>query len=127
MKRFYVLTFIAFQGLMQPAIAQNYSLSFDGVNDYVDLGTSAITGVRTFELWFTPTVTITPALADYAILVGRDDATQSNEISLNFGPSSFLGAEGRLVFARNNGSVNYIVSDANTWTGRYVLPCCRCY
>lgn len=99
--------------------SQNSLLIFDGVNDYVNLGSSAMTGVRTIELWFTPGVSITStSLSDYSSLVVRNDATQNDECNLMFDPVSAGAYSGRLVFQRNVGGVyNYVASNSNSWNG----------
>src|SRR5688500_9244528 len=103
MKKLYTL--LAFICLFASQLnAQNNLLNFDGVNDYVDLGSNAVTGVRTFELWFTPTVAITPtSLSDYSEMVARNDAAQTDEVVIGFMHSGEGADAGKLVFARNVG------------------------
>ncbi|MFT5824146.1 MAG: hypothetical protein ACI8ZM_005412 [Crocinitomix sp.] len=70
------------------SIAQTPALRFDGINDYVDLGTEVATDVRTIEFWFKLDEDITPSLATHVSLVVRDNIeTNFNEIVLNFNPS----------------------------------------
>jgi hypothetical protein len=114
MKKSYSLMFLAYTMLFS---ANGQMLSFDGVNDYVDLGSNAITGCRTFECWFTPAFTInSSALSDYASLIARDDASQTDEMNISFVPSSAGTLAGKIVFHRNIGGTNhYVYSDNNTW------------
>ncbi|NOQ75658.1 MAG: T9SS type A sorting domain-containing protein [Crocinitomix sp.] len=70
------------------SFAQTPALRFDGVNDYVNLGTEVATDVRTIEFWFKLDEDITPALATHISLVVRDNTTSNyDEIVLNFDPS----------------------------------------
>ncbi len=55
-------------------IANNYSMNFDGVNDYIDVGNPTelqITGALTISYWFKTTDT------NYQFLITKDDATNS--------------------------------------------------
>ena len=66
--------------------AQNSVISFDGIDDYVDLGTDAGDGIRTIELWFKLANPIDDQLNDYVTLVGREVNGTDNlgEFSIRF-------------------------------------------
>ena len=96
---------------------QNYNcLSFDGINDYLDLGNTVATGARTIEMWFNPGVNITPNSSNYYPLVVRDETPNNKEFGLTFMPNS-TGFGGQLLFyVYNNSTTSFrIYSNSNTW------------
>jgi hypothetical protein len=92
-------------------------LSFDGVDDYVDLGSTIANGLRTIEMWFklgTPFTSSSPA---NATLFGRDNSTEVDELFLQFQGAS-APSPGRLGFsATPPGTSNYqwAYSDSTSW------------
>jgi hypothetical protein len=68
---------------------QNRVLNFDGINDYVDLGSTVATGTRTIEMWFKPNVSINSTGNNFKALIARENAigTNVNEFNLSFIPS----------------------------------------
>ena len=99
------------------ANAQNYVLKFDGVDDFVNMGTDAADGLRSVEFWFKPETTINNTLANPEALVYRADAVNQGNFGFYFGPTGWTGQQGKLVFQNKIGTTNtYIVSDSDTWT-----------
>ncbi|MCB0756164.1 MAG: laminin G domain-containing protein, partial [Flavobacteriales bacterium] len=97
--------------------AQNPILEFDGVDDHVDLGTSAGNGVRTIELWFRPEQNINGSLSQFSTLIAKEQSIQNlGEFTLAFVPSGISGA-GTLRFAllESVSDAYYVYSDANSW------------
>lgn len=97
--------------------AQTPILTFDGVDDYVNLGNATGTGIRTIEMWFRPTVNINSSLANFATLAAREISTtnNTNEFSLAFMPN-FVSNPGTLRFDIDGSNPQKSVfSDANSW------------
>jgi len=97
MKNNYKLLALLLTVLSSYAFAQNRVLSFDGVNDYVNLGSSVATGARTIEMWFKPGVNINSNSSNYYPLVVRDETPNNKEFGLTFMPNS-TGFGGQLMF-----------------------------
>ena len=100
--------------------AQNQVMDFDGVNDYVDLGSSVGDGVRTIEMWFKPSSTINSSVNNFKTLVGRDNTvSNANEFNISFFPSFATPAlaAGKLRFTfYDNGAIEHSVySNSNSW------------
>jgi len=96
--------------------AQNKVINFDGVNDYVDLGSTVGTGIRTIEMWFKPGVAINAQTSSYSPLILRDETPNANEFGLTFSPNSASNS-GELmfyIFAGSNTSYR-IYSNSNRW------------
>jgi hypothetical protein len=97
--------------------AQNKVMSFDGVNDHINLGSTVATGARTIEMWFNPSINITTASASYYPLIVRDETPNNKEFGLTFMPNS-TGFGGQLLFyVHNNSTTSFrIYSNSNTWS-----------
>jgi hypothetical protein len=99
--------------------SQHYALSFDGVGDYVDLGSNAGSGVRTIELWFKPGVQVDSTLPDLMPLLQRSPlgCGTCHSVSLTFLPTGSADAGKLSCGIRNeDGSVNNVVSsNSNMW------------
>ena len=63
--------------------AQNSVISFDGIDDYVDLGTDAGDSIRTIELWFKLDNPVDDQLSDFMGLVVRENNSFTNEGNFN--------------------------------------------
>ena len=120
MKKNYILLF-AFSFLIESTSAQDNALSFDGANDYVDLGSTVGNNIRTFQCWFQPNQEINGNLSDYQTLIGRDaglggSTTDHFEFALMFRPS-FVSNSGKLNFYIFDccGSRHNVFSDSNRW------------
>jgi len=97
---------------------QNSILSFDGINDYVDLGIEVGNEIRTVECWFKLNKPITPQLEDFSTLLAREISGingNTDEFAFTFQPS-FLNNPGTLRFDVD-GTFPYksVYSDNNTW------------
>ncbi|MGB1207492.1 MAG: T9SS type A sorting domain-containing protein [Chitinophagales bacterium] len=125
MKKILLLSFLYFLlGSSFFVMSQNPSptLSFDGIDDYVDLGSEIGNGVRTIELWFRPSEDIDPSVPNFIPLVARDTdvcnpgSSNVDEFSLAFQPS-FLPNSGSLRFdiSEMQGNSINIFSDINSW------------
>ena len=95
-------------------------MGFDGIDDYIDLGSSIAQGIRTIEMWFNPSVTISSSLNNFKALIARDNSTSTaNEFNLSFSPAnaSPTTSAGKLRFTLYNSSnaVFSIYSDSNLW------------
>lgn len=91
------------------------ALDFDGSNDFVDLGSSVINGVRTVEMWFRPSVFIDSTISSYITLIARNDNGENDEFQLYF--SSEPTYRGKLFFGRTDGAFNSfgVASDNKEW------------
>ena len=95
--------------------AQSPVLTFDGVNDYVNLGGLAGSNVRTIELWFSPTNDIDNSIASPQSLVVREtELDNSNDEFYLY----FWTGNGRLQFSINPtiGATQTVVSNSSNWT-----------
>lgn len=115
---FNILTLIFFS--FTTVFAQNKVIAFDGVNDYVDLGSSVGAGVRTIEMWFKPSSAINSSVNNFKTLVGRDNiVSNANEFNISFFPSFATPAlaAGKLRFTfYDNGAIEHSVySNSNSW------------
>lgn len=109
---------LAFTLLSQTAFTQNYVGDFNGSTDYIDMGTSLATGVRSVCFWFKPNVTITPSTTMTSSFLVRDDNSNVDEVTYQIiGTDQGGGLEGRMLFAfRDNLSTAYYVQSlATTW------------
>ena len=115
---------LIFTGFLYLILGNSYSvmcqspvLSFDGLDDYVDLGIEAGNGVRTIELWFRPTEEINTNLDNLTPLVMRYTGIYNiDEFSLSFQPSN-LPNPGSLRFDITEilGENRSVYTDANLW------------
>ncbi len=97
--------------------AQCSLLTFDGVNDHVDVGTVVGNGVRTIEMWFKLDQPIDPTLSNFVTLVGREISISSNigEFNLAF-QADFQPFPGTLRFDLDCLTPNRAVySDNTSW------------
>jgi hypothetical protein len=100
-----------------PISAQNGTLVFDGVDDYVDLGSSAGDDIRTIEMWFKLADPIDATLQDFATLVARevDPVNNTTEFVLAFQPAG-LTNPGTLRFDIDGAQpARSVYSDNNSW------------
>lgn len=93
----------------------NYSLSFDGTNDFVNIGTTASNGIRSIECWFKPAVTYNDQITEPATLIFRN--TGQNEVGeCGIFISPWPGEAGHIVFQSNvNGTRYHVISNASEW------------
>ncbi len=77
----------------------NNVVSFDGVDDYIDLGGEVGNGLRTIEMWFNLEEDIDTQLDDFSTLAAREISgiDHTNEFTLSFQPS-FVANAGTLRF-----------------------------
>lgn len=91
-------------------------LSFDGVNDWVNLG-NAGDNIRTFEMWFSPTGNITDGTASRQTLIARETSGANNREEFDLywwtgtGNLQFLYRENVSPF-----TLHQIQSNSNSWT-----------
>lgn len=100
--------------------AQNSVMNFDGVNDYVDLGSTVGTGIRTIEMWFKPNVAINSNVNNFKALIARDNSTSNaNEFNISFFPSfatpSSEAGSIRFTLYDNWGAINSVFSNSKSW------------
>jgi hypothetical protein len=98
-------------------IGQTPCLSFDGINDQVNLGSTVGNGIRTVELWFNLNQTIDPNLPEFVTLIAREVAgTNEDEFSLHFVKAG-LANPGTLRFVVSQSVAVYydVHSDENNW------------
>jgi Concanavalin A-like lectin/glucanases superfamily/HYDIN/CFA65/VesB-like, Ig-like domain len=78
---------------------------FDGIDDYIDLGSNVGNGIRCISLWAKP-----QEIFDYTSLITRNSFGESGEFTLTF-------INGSVVWGRRVGSIPYwVFSDPGTWT-----------
>src|ERR1700741_4798151 len=80
-------------------------LSYNGTNQYINLGTLVAGNCRSIEFWFKPSTLIDGSIPDAISLLFRDynngDAASINEFGFYFKPSSWnQGGGGCLFFSR---------------------------
>lgn len=97
---------------------QNTVISFDGIDDYVDLGVEIGNDIRTIECWFRLSKEITPQLEDFSTLLAREiSGTNGNtdEFSFSFQPN-FVNNPGTLRFDID-GTLPFksVYSNNNNW------------
>lgn len=111
---FYLLTCMS----LSTSFAQTYILRFDGIDDYVNLGTEAVNGVRSIELWFNPALDIDTTLDEPMTLIARDNLGSVNikEFGLSFAPE-YWNNSGCILFhyTLTTGTEFMIYSDTNFW------------
>jgi hypothetical protein len=99
---------------------QNRVLTFDGINDYVDLGSTVAAGTRTIEMWFKPNVSINSTVNNFRTLIARDNSISgTNKFNVSFAPNFATpsSAAGKLGFTLydNNANRYSIYSNSNLW------------
>ena len=97
--------------------SQNPVLTFDGTDDYIDLGIDAGNGIRTIEMWFKLDETIDPQLNDFVTLAAREinGMNNINEFAFSFQPSNVLNP-GKLRFDIDGTQpFKSVYSDNDTW------------
>lgn len=95
----------------------NYVLNFNGTSNYVDLGISAGSNIRSIEFWFKPGLNINPSISvtGYSF-IERNNATQFNEYGFYIRGTDWPGGRGNLYFfMRDNGTLHEISSDSSSW------------
>lgn len=116
MKKF-TLTIILNVILIAHSWGQSSILTFDGVDDYVDLGTSVGNDLRSIEMWFRPSVEIDNSNSDFRTLIARNNGQGLNENEFNLFFSPIAGHKGQLGFVieDNSGNPFGVYSDNNSW------------
>jgi hypothetical protein len=103
---------------LSTSFAQTYILRFDGIDDYVNLGTEAVDGVRSIEMWFNPALDIDTTLDEPMTLIARDNLGSMNvkEFGLSFVPE-YWNNSGCILFhyTLTTGTEFMIYSDTNFW------------
>lgn len=97
----------------------NQVLNFNGVSNYVDLGTSLGNGIRSIEFWFRPEEAIDSSVSAPGIsFIIRNDASEYHEYGIYIRGTNWTGygGIGRLCFfVRYSGVFHEIMSDQNSW------------
>ncbi len=120
-RQFFLLILLStFIYLPQTITAQSSVMSFDGVDDYINLGPNVGNGLRTIEMWFQPEFDITPTLSEPQALIFRSNEAPVNEydFGLVFNPAAWAPHAGKLhlLFSFGVGNTNHIVySDSTHW------------
>lgn len=111
------LFFILF--LLETSSAQtlrpNPILTFDGINDYVDLGPSVGNGIRTIEFWFRPkNLMNSSTITEQTALVVRNNGLTLNEheFTVYFSP-----VNGKINFDLEDhlGNIYHVFSNSTSW------------
>ena len=94
-------------------------LEFDGIDDYVNFGSTVASNFRTIEMWFKPRTNIDATLNHFEPLIARENfpsASQSDEFILAFQASSGANS-GTLNFTifSPSGTRYSIYSNSNQW------------
>ncbi|MDA9773844.1 gliding motility-associated C-terminal domain-containing protein [Saprospiraceae bacterium] len=119
MKSLYIYISLLFVTSILSAQGSENTLTFNGIDQSVDIGNQVANNCRTIEMWFKPDEDLTSSLNEPKSLVVRDwnngDAASTDEFGLFFYPAAW-GAGGQLGFYRRVGSTSItIYSDSNTW------------
>lgn len=98
----------------------NSAYSFDGNNDYIDLGPKVGNGIRSISLWFRLDLNIDASLDRHVALLTREgDYNNYSEFSLSFFPYGLggTGTPGKLRFFYSVNKETYydIQSNSSTW------------
>ena len=119
MRFIYLLVFII---VVQTGSAQGSGnvLTYNGSNQYVDLGTNVASNCRTVEFWFKSPVLVNSSSPNFQTLVGRDfnngSGLNTNEFGFYIAPASWPNSQGNISFYRRVGGASYfIVSNSNSW------------
>jgi hypothetical protein len=113
----FLLSSLFFLLCFSPVSAQNGTLVFDGVDDYVDLGATAGNDIRTIEMWFKLDEPIDATLPDFVALVARevDPVNNTTEFMISFQPSNVLNP-GTLRFDIDGSQpAKSVYSNQNRW------------
>lgn len=107
------------------------TVTFNGLNEFIDLGDQVGNGCRTIELWFKPSVNITSSLSSPKSLVIRDfnnsSGQNTDEFGLYFAPNNWGGGinAGKVMFMRRVGTTLIeIASDNNFWEAGHWYHIC---
>ena len=98
----------------------NSAYSFDGNNDYIDLGPNVGNGIRSISLWFRLDRNIDGSTINANTLVAREgDPNNISEFVWGFIPSAsgWPGTEGKLrfIYFKNSSGYYYIQSNSASW------------
>ena len=96
----------------------NSAYSFDGNNDYIDLGPKVGDGIRSISLWFRLDRNIDSSTINANTLVAREgDPNNVSEFIWGFIPSGWPGTEGKLrfIYFKNSSDYYYIQSNSASW------------
>lgn len=99
--------------------SQSPILTFDGINDYVDLGVEAAENARTIELWFNLAEAVDINLENEKMIIGTEIPFPNiNEWHLSLTKSGTVNPPGtlRFVMVTDVGEVSQVYSDANSWS-----------
>ncbi|MDP2388536.1 MAG: LamG-like jellyroll fold domain-containing protein [Bacteroidota bacterium] len=96
----------------------NTVLNFNGSSNYVNMGNSVGSNIRSIEFWFKPTTTITPSISQTNVFIGRNDATELHEYGFYVEGAEYPAADrGKVTFyLSDNGNYYYVSSNNNSWT-----------
>jgi Concanavalin A-like lectin/glucanases superfamily/Secretion system C-terminal sorting domain len=95
--------------------AQNYTLSFDGTGDYVDVGNSVGNNVRSIELWFKPNSPIDSTLSKPSTLIERNTSSCLGCFGFVFQHTGWE-KPGSIRFQNNPAGTRFeVYSDSNKW------------
>ncbi len=93
-------------------------ISFDGVNDYINLGSNAGNNVRSIEFWFKLDNQINSSLSSTKVICSREvSSMNTNEWHISFTPSGSNSPAGHLRFAivPSVGNAIDVISNDNSW------------
>lgn len=113
----YILILLSICSFSLMAQTSSPALKFDGIDDYIAVGTEAGNNIRTIELWFKPDSIIDSTNSLVQTLVARNTTSNNiDEFSLAFQPSSWSNS-GTLRFTISEimGSVYSVYSNDNVW------------
>jgi len=100
------------------------TLTFNGSNEFIDVGDQVGNNCRTIEMWFKLENNVTSSLTTCMSLIMRDfdftNVAGTDEFGIYIGQSGWAGQAGRLVFSRHfGGSYLRVVSDNNSWQANH--------
>ncbi len=93
-------------------------ISFDGVNDYINLGSNAGNNVRSVEFWFKLDNRITSNITSTKMICGREvSSANTNEWHISFTQSGANSPAGHLRFAvvSSVGNAKDVISNNSSW------------
>lgn len=96
----------------------NSAYSFDGNNDYIDLGPKVGDGIRSISLWFKLNIDINGNNTRAMALLARDgDYDNNHEFNLAFIPLGWEYPTGtlRFMYSINKNNYYYSLSDSQNW------------
>lgn len=116
----FCLLFLILSYSITSQTCSNDVMEYNGINNYINVGSSVGNNLRSIEFWFRPNVSIdsSTSASGYSFII-RNDATQFSEYGIYIRGTDWsgVGDVGRLCFfVRYSGTLHELMSNQNSWT-----------